>query len=208
MKVARPEGAVEVLRCRPPPQLVAEYARPQYCSMLMMFARAFGLTGLALATGCAAHESPRALTPRELANVTAFANALGFVRFFHPTDAAEEVNWDAFAVRGIRAVQGAASPDSLASTLTRVFAPITSDVRFARTGLALPTTIKRPADATHALFWRHFSVGSPSGGDGIAAAVGAYHSERVVAPLSDVGHPITLDSTQGTVVSLPPVPDR
>jgi C-terminal processing protease CtpA/Prc len=163
--------------------------------------------GLAFVAGCGANEPPHALTSRELANVTAFANALGYIRFFHPTDAAVGVNWDAFAVRGIRAVQRATSADSLASALTAVFAPITSNVRFAKAGAPLPTTIPKPADATHVVFWRHFSLGSPSGGTGSPTSVGAYHSERVVAPLTEIGNPISLDSIEGTIVSLPPVPD-
>src|SRR4030081_1280300 len=119
--------------------------------------------GLASAAARGAHEPPHALTPRELANVTAFANALGYIRFFHPTDAAVGVSWDAFAVRGIRAVQRATSADSLASALTSVFAPITSTARFATTGAPLPTSIPKPADATHVVFWRHLGVGAPSG---------------------------------------------
>ena len=163
--------------------------------------------GLAFVAGCGAHEPPRALTSRELDNITAFTNALGYIRFFHPTEAAVGVNWDAFAVRGIRAVQRATSPDSLASALTSLFAPITSNVRFAKTGAPLPTTIPKPVDATHVVFWRHFSVGSPSGGDGTPANTGHYQSERVVAPLSEIGHSIAVDSVTGTIVSLPPVPD-
>src|SRR6185369_15592688 len=119
----------------------------------------------AVVAGCGSHEPPRALTSHELANVTAFANALGYIRFFHPTDAAVGVNWDAFAVRGVRAVQSATTGDSLVSALASVFAPITSNVRFATTGAPLPTTIPKPADATHVVFWRHIGVGSASGGD-------------------------------------------
>jgi C-terminal processing protease CtpA/Prc len=162
--------------------------------------------GLAFVAGCGAHEPPRALTPRELDNVTAFTNALGYIRFFHPTEAAVGVNWDAFAVRGIRVVQRATSPDSLASALTSVFAPITSNVRFVKTGAPLPTTIAKPADATHVVFWRHLGLGTPSGGDA-SELLNLYHSERIVAPLSEIGHSVTLDSTKRTVISLPPVPD-
>ncbi len=165
------------------------------------------LVGLAFMAGCEAHEPPSPLTPRELSNVTAFANALGYIRFFHPADAAVGVNWDAFAVRGMRVVQRATSDEGLALALASVFAPITSNVRFAKTGAPLPTTISKPADATHVVFWRHFSVGSPSGGGGLPAIAQGYHSERVVASLGDVGHPSPLDSVGGTVVSLPPVPD-
>ncbi|MEP6730986.1 MAG: PDZ domain-containing protein, partial [bacterium] len=165
------------------------------------------MTLACLAVACTETSAPpRTLTPRELGNVTAFANALGYIRFFHPTDAAVRVNWDAFAVRGIRAVQGATSDDSLALALASVFAPITSNVRFASSGASLPTTIPKPAAATHVVFWRHLGVGWPSGRD--SPMLNLYHSERVVAPLRDIGGPVTLPpDSVGVTVSLPPVPD-
>ena len=169
--------------------------------------RTLALAWAFLAVACTETSAPpRALTPRELGNVTAFANALGYVRFFHPTEAAVQVNWDAFAVRGIRAVQGATSDDSLAAALTSVFAPITSNVRFAKTGAPLPTSIPKPADATHVVFWRHLGAGGANGGG--PPWLNLYHSERVVAPLSEIGRPVAPppDST-GVFVSLPPVPD-
>ena len=108
-------------------------------------------------------EKARALSTSGFANVSAFTSALGYVRFFHPSPEALRVNWDAFAVHGMRAVEGATTPDSLASTLRTLFAPIAPGVTFARAGAKTPT-IAKPPNATHAVFWLHWGVGSPSGG--------------------------------------------
>lgn len=155
-------------------------------------------------------EPPRALTAAGLANVTAFARVLGYVRFFHPSPTAVHVNWDAFAVHGIRAVESAPTPDSLAATLRALFAPITSGVMFARTGAAIQTTIPKPPEATRVVFWRHRGVGVPSGGVAPAnTQPNIYQSERIVLPLAAVGQPLDLPATftGATTLSPPLVPD-
>lgn len=152
----------------------------------------------------------RPLTATELANVTAFTRVLGYVRFFHPSATAVHVNWDAFAIRGVRAVESAPTPDSLAASLRSLFAPISSGIVFARTGTPLPTTIAKPADATHVVFWRHRGVGVPTGGVATPSAQTIYQSERLVLPLASVGQPLELASMMAgarAFVSAPRVPD-
>lgn len=63
------------------------------------------------APGQSASTSPRELPPplstRGIENVSAFARALGYVRYFHPSAEAIRTNWDEFAVNGIRRVERA-----------------------------------------------------------------------------------------------------
>src|SRR5215472_11038670 len=61
-------------------------------------------------------EGPRTLSDAGLANLTAFAKVLGYVRHFHPSDQVPNVDWDSFAAHGVRIVESAANPDDLAST--------------------------------------------------------------------------------------------
>jgi len=155
-------------------------------------------------------EPPRMLAAAGLANITAFTRVLGYVRFFHPSAAAVRVNWDAFAVHGIRAVESAPTPDSLAATLRALFAPISQGIVFARTGTAIPTTSPKPPEATHVVFWRHQGVGVPSGGVVAAnAQPNIYRSERVILPLAEVGRPLDVATIfPGEIVlSRPTVPD-
>jgi hypothetical protein len=154
----------------------------------------------------AVFEAARALTERGLANVSAFAEALGHVRFFHPSSESLHVNWDAFAVRGIRAIERATTPDELASSLRALFAPVAPTVKFVRTGTPIPA-LEIPPNATHAIFWRHFGVGMPSGGASQARARSVYRSERVVAPLADVGKPTASPLGYRTLVSQARMPD-
>ena len=50
-------------------------------------------------------EPPRPATERGLANLRAFTQLLGYVRYFHPSDEAAEADWETFAIAGIRAVE-------------------------------------------------------------------------------------------------------
>lgn len=153
-------------------------------------------------------DAPRALSDRELANVSAFSRALGYVRFFHPSAEAVSVNWDAFAIQGVRAVEGAPTADSLARALRGVFGPIAPSVTFTRTSDPEEPAVPRPAGSTHVIFWQHAGVGTPSGDVARASPQTVYRSERVIAPLAAVGSRVSLPYGRASVSdTVPPVPD-
>ena len=167
------------------------------------FERASDLVGTPPSTlARSPHEQPRPMSEGGLANVTAFTRALGYVRFFHPSSQAVAVNWDEFAVRGVRAVEAAPDPDSLAATLRSLFAPIAPSVAFWRTGSREPSAESLPTGATHVVYWQHSGVGSPSGG-ARPNAQSVYRSVRVILPVSAVGKPVP---TFGPAVAGAPVP--
>ena len=61
---------------------------------------------------------------REVENLAAFARVYGYVRFFYPSDAATQVDWDKLAIIG--AEEGRTAPDDaiLRTVLLRLFQPI------------------------------------------------------------------------------------
>ena len=79
-------------------------------------------------------EAARPLSTTGLGNLTAFAKALGYVRHFHPSDAAAQTDWEAFAVHGARAVEDAATPSDLAAQLQALLNPIAPTVQVFPTG--------------------------------------------------------------------------
>ncbi|HYW33366.1 MAG TPA: S41 family peptidase [Gemmatimonas sp.] len=126
-------------------------------------------------------EPPRALDARGLENVVAFTRLLGYVRYFHPADEALRVNWNEFAVHGVRTVESAPTPDSLAATLRALFVSVAPTVAVFRTATAPPAPLAaRPVSGptTGVLMWRHVgvSVDEPRPGLGI------YTSRRVLLP--------------------------
>jgi hypothetical protein len=52
-------------------------------------------------------------------NLRAFAKLYGYVRYFHPSDAAVNTEWDKFAIHGVRQVKDASSRGSCARRWTR-----------------------------------------------------------------------------------------
>jgi len=46
-------------------------------------------------------------TAEQVKNVRAFAKLYGYVRYFHPSDAAAETDWEKFAIHGVRQARDA-----------------------------------------------------------------------------------------------------
>lgn len=137
---------------------------------------------LAVEQGAVGNEPARPLTARGLENLTAFTRLLGYVRYFHPGDAVVKMDWEAFALHGVRAVEDAATPEELAARLDRLFRPIAPTVRVFPTGRPpeVPQELLPPADgpAPKIVAWRHFGVAVPPP-PGPQARRTIYSSERV-----------------------------
>ena len=76
----------------------------------------------ALPIAAAAVLSAPPAPPREIENVAAFARLYGVVRFFYPSDAAAELDWNRFAVHGVGRVRAARDAAELGATL-RISSP-------------------------------------------------------------------------------------
>ena len=156
-------------------------------------------------------EAPRAITRRGLVNLMAFARLLGYVRHFHPSDAAARTDWDAFAIEGVRAVESSADGAVLTQRLNDLFRPIAPAAVIVESGTAPKAA---PADAAAAqLAWRHI-------GFGLSTAQTTYRSERVPAPgalplfAAELGGgvtvrlPLTVPVDAGGSASSAPAPPR
>ena len=54
-------------------------------------------------------------------NLRAFAKLYGYVKYFHPSDEASKVDWDIFAIHGVREVKAAADSEELRYILEDLF---------------------------------------------------------------------------------------
>ncbi len=61
---------------------------------------------------------------RKVQNLLAFAKMYGYVRFFHPSDEAQEINWEKFASYGSSKVIQAKNDNELKNILNNLFKPI------------------------------------------------------------------------------------
>jgi hypothetical protein len=80
----------------------------------------------------------RSTATGRLVNLHAFARLYGVVRWFHPSDAASTIDWDRFAIEGVRRTIDAPDVPTLRATLTELFAPVAPTMRLAGTGEAYP----------------------------------------------------------------------
>jgi C-terminal processing protease CtpA/Prc len=115
-------------------------------------------------------------------NVLAFARLYGYVRYFHPSDQAAATDWDAFAIRGVREVEGARNAEELVNRLRVLFAPIAPTVRIMTTGISpsiLPelTEPRKRGEDVEVIRWNHTGIGI------IKSEYTPYRSERRRAPL-------------------------
>jgi C-terminal processing protease CtpA/Prc len=107
-------------------------------------------------------EAARELTPRGVENLVAFARLLGYVRFFHPSDAAAGADWDALAIKGVREVEGAKSAEELAAKLEGFFKSIAPTVMVFEASKRPKVEVVRPkpeAGNLEVTYWRHKGVG-------------------------------------------------
>ncbi|WP_251979694.1 S41 family peptidase [Salinibacter ruber] len=131
--------------------------------------------GLVLLTGAAAltytYRDTLDLTdlPRgeQVENLRAFATLYGYVRYFHPSDAAANTDWDAFAIHGVRQAKNAANRAELRAELEALFKPIAPTIQLYRTGdePPPPADVLAPSDTArlNLVAWQHQGIGFSQG---------------------------------------------
>jgi C-terminal processing protease CtpA/Prc len=106
------------------------------------------------------HEGDLAAAPlseRGRANLLAFTRLYGLVRWFHPSEAALNADWDALAVSALPAIEQAENSDELAKALVQTFGPLADSLQIAAgppENLAL-----MPAPQGPVWQWQHYGLG-------------------------------------------------
>ncbi|MEM7754410.1 MAG: S41 family peptidase [Planctomycetota bacterium] len=100
--------------------------------------------------------------------LSALGRLYGHVRFFHPADEVQGVDWGRAMVQGVRAVRNAEDPEALAASLKAVFGPIAPSIVI--TAGPLPPRTNE-LEGTHA-YWEHRGVAYGPGSN-------MYRSQRV-----------------------------
>ena len=149
---------------------VRAYLLAGFLPLLLLAAPALAQTG-----GSA--ESQEGLAPATLENLRAFAKLYGYVRYFHPSDEASEVDWERFVVQGVREVKDASSQEELKKRLEALFTPIAPTVQIydADDAPPPPVALLTPEDTAglELVAWQHRGVGLGN--------PGPYESARLVA---------------------------
>jgi hypothetical protein len=120
-------------------------------------------------------------------SVAAFARLYGVVRYFYPSDAASSLDWNRFAVHGVKRLRAAQDGRQLETTLQELVRPLGPGIEIGR---ALPPA-PAPGNADGRLIaWRYLGAGmSGSGGRGPYAAK---RTNRAVAKSSIIAGFVTV----------------
>jgi len=95
-------------------------------------------------------------------NQIAFAKAYGYVKYFHPSDEASNLDWAKFSAYGAKEIEKCRSNDQLVKTLNKLFNPIAPSVRFVISNEKPEYDLKsitpgNPADY-RLTYWQHQGV--------------------------------------------------
>ena len=122
---------------------------------------------------------------RKVSNLETFAKLYGYVRYFHPSDEADTLNWNGFAVYGSGRVMNAASEKELLQTLQELFAPVAPTVKIFtnKQKISFDKKSLEPADTSGYLpmAWQHIGVGGTMPGN-------IYRSLRINRPNKATGN--------------------
>ncbi len=109
-------------------------------------------------------------------NLKTFAQVYGYVKYFHPSDEASEIDWNSFAAYGAEQIENCNSKSEVVNTLNRLFKPIAPSIVFSEKQQAFNMQSITPLkiDGYEPTYWQHKGVSI-----GMNSQNGTYRSVRV-----------------------------
>jgi C-terminal processing protease CtpA/Prc len=96
-------------------------------------------------------------------NLRAFAKLYGYIRYFHPSDEAAQVDWEKFAVVGVERVKKAGTSQELKAILKELFLPMAPTAQVYLSGETPqdpPPFWPKSTTSLKVVAWQHRGVGS------------------------------------------------
>ena len=125
----------------------------------------------------AAAPSPSAQqTLGDTERVAAFARLYGVVRYFHPSDAAQEIDWPRFVIYGAQRAKQTRDSRDLQQQLNAMFSPITSGVEIIPSSRQFAKRAATPTTQT-LVTWRHLGLSLGAAGLSMPYASARTHRE-------------------------------
>jgi C-terminal processing protease CtpA/Prc len=98
---------------------------------------------------------------QKVRNLRAFAKLYGYVRFFHPSDEASQIDWNRFAIYGAQKVKGAKNTQELKSALDALFLPVAPTAQiYPATEKPKPGKLPGDTQGLKIVAWQHRGLGS------------------------------------------------
>jgi C-terminal processing protease CtpA/Prc len=101
-------------------------------------------------------------------NLRTLAKLYGYLRYFHPSDEAARVDWDALAVHAVSKVKDAPDADALKTALEEVFRPVAPSMGLYFKGKEPPASsipgssapLPSPGAPSKSVSWQHMGLGT------------------------------------------------
>lgn len=107
--------------------------------------------------------TPDSSTDQPVKNIETFARLYGYVKYFYPGDEAAGLDWDRFAVYGVKKVEKAKNNTELKQTLEELFLPIAPALVLHDSGqqTTFPMSTITPPDkeGMKVVTWQHLGIG-------------------------------------------------
>ncbi len=122
--------------------------------------------------GCSQKKKPT-IDGTEVKNIKTFAQIFGYIKYFHPSDEAYELDWDTFSIYATEKILECKTSDQFANSIYKLFEPIAPSIKWVNTETQ---TVGEPSDIKDHTeqFWYHQGVDF-----GMWKGNGTYISKRV-----------------------------
>lgn len=96
---------------------------------------------------------------QQIENLRAFAKLYGYIKYFHPSDEASNIDWDKFAVYGVSKIKDVRTTEELKNTLSELFNPIAPTLQIYEKGeVPVELVIPKDVDSFKQVTWQHLGV--------------------------------------------------
>ena len=119
-------------------------------------------------------------------NLEAFSKLYGYVRYFHPSDEAAELDWEQFAIYGVDKVKGATNERELKEVLEELFIPLAPTMSL-YLGDEQNQRKQSEKESLEVIAWQHYGMGTPEIPNSF------YKSERISASIENESYVLETD---------------
>jgi len=99
---------------------------------------------------------------KRLENMMTFAKVYGYVKYFHPSDEASQIDWNKFSIYGASQIDKCTTKSDIIKTLNNLFKPIAPSIKFANNktdfDVALKNYIPDSSELYKLTYWQHLGV--------------------------------------------------
>lgn len=100
-------------------------------------------------------------TDLKVQDIETLARLYGYTRWFHPSDEAQEIDWDKFAILAVKKVGNTKSTKELQNVLLALFSPVVQGLQIYhanRPEVFNPNILLSPDQNSKLVAWQHFGV--------------------------------------------------